>query len=169
MKQQTPTTVKSFFNALYILLSTATRSVTPCVHWLENGSACEDPNSPQCYVKRTLHFLSSLMLKQVVGLCILTACEGRVNGNGINSSVATSQRTHLVPTTNTCRLLLYAEIIVVYCKNHTEHKYNMVIWTVNTTKMTHLKTEHKCFGQYIIIRTFFKVGGKYSYRSVWRC
>jgi len=84
---------------------------------MENGSACEDSNAPQRYVKRALHFLSSLILK-VVSLCILTACEGRVNGNEINSSVATSQRTHFVPTTNTCRLLLYMGTVVVYCKNH---------------------------------------------------
>ena len=70
-------------------------------------------------------------IKAGVGLCILTACEGRVNGNHINSSVATSQRTHLVPTTNTCRLLVHTEIIVVYYKKH---------------------TEHKCFGKYIIIQ-----------------
>jgi len=40
---------------------------------MEIASACEDRNAPQCYVKRALHFLSSLILKQVVGLCISTA------------------------------------------------------------------------------------------------
>ena len=66
-----------------------------------------------------------------MGLRILTACEGRGHGNDIFSSVATSQRTHLVSTTKTGRLLLCTEIIVVYCKNH---------------------VEHKCVGKYIIIQ-----------------
>jgi hypothetical protein len=38
-----------------------------------------------------------------------------------NISVRTSQETHYVSTTKPNRLMLFREIIAVYCENHTEH------------------------------------------------
>jgi hypothetical protein len=37
------------------------------------------------------------------------------------NSVRTSQETHYVSATKTNRLMLFGEIIAVYCENHTEH------------------------------------------------
>jgi hypothetical protein len=41
--------------------------------------------------------------------------------NNNKSSVHTSQETHYVSTTKTNRLMLFGEIIAVYCENHMEH------------------------------------------------
>jgi hypothetical protein len=40
-------------------------------------------------------------------------------------SVRISQETHYVSTTKTNRLMLFGETVVVYCGNHTEHKYTV--------------------------------------------
>jgi hypothetical protein len=37
------------------------------------------------------------------------------------NSVPTSQETHYASTTKPNRLMLFREIIAVYCENHTEH------------------------------------------------
>jgi hypothetical protein len=39
----------------------------------------------------------------------------------MQSSVRTSQETHYVSATKPNRLILFKEIIAVYCENHTEH------------------------------------------------
>jgi hypothetical protein len=39
----------------------------------------------------------------------------------LKNSVRTSQETHYVSTTKTNRLMLFREIIAVYCENRTEH------------------------------------------------
>jgi hypothetical protein len=43
--------------------------------------------------------------------------------NVYKNSVRTSQETHYVFATNTKRLMLFRQIIVVYCENRKKHKY----------------------------------------------
>jgi hypothetical protein len=41
------------------------------------------------------------------------------------NSVRTSQETHYVSATKINQLMLLKEINVLYCENHTEHKYTL--------------------------------------------
>jgi hypothetical protein len=41
--------------------------------------------------------------------------------NNNTNSVRTSQETHYVPATKPNRLMLFGEIVAVYCENHMEH------------------------------------------------
>jgi hypothetical protein len=41
------------------------------------------------------------------------------------NSVCTSEETHYVSATETNRLMLFGKTVVVYCENHTEHKYTV--------------------------------------------
>jgi hypothetical protein len=36
-----------------------------------------------------------------------------------------SQETHCISITEIGRLMLFREIIVIYCENHTKHKHNL--------------------------------------------
>jgi hypothetical protein len=63
-----------------------------------------------------------------------------------NNSVRTSQEAYYVSATKPNRLMLFREIIAVYCENHTEH--------INTL-----------YGQNAVFVNV-KAGGIYSYRRV---
>jgi hypothetical protein len=62
----------------------------------------------------------------------------------MQSSVRTSQETHYVSATKTNRLMLFREIIAVYCENHTEHtnalcgQNGRIILTLNNWHICHL-------------------------------
>jgi hypothetical protein len=49
--------------------------------------------------------------------------------------VGTSQETNYVSATDTNRLMLYGETVVVHCENHTEHTDTP--WAVHTSQETH--------------------------------
>jgi hypothetical protein len=49
----------------------------------------------------------------------VSLCSREVGSEG---SVRTSQETHYISITKPNRLMLFREIIAVYCENHTEHK-----------------------------------------------
>jgi hypothetical protein len=56
----------------------------------------------------------------------------------LQNSVSTLQKTYCVSNTNTTRLILFTELIVVYCENHTKQ-----VECLGLKKHKHSPTEHR--------------------------
>jgi hypothetical protein len=54
------------------------------------------------------------------------------------NSVRTSQETHYISTTKLSRLMLFGEIIAIYCENHTEHTNTLFGQNVKLLMLNHV-------------------------------